>query len=298
MDAWALCIRKSCTSRYVLTIVGVVFRLVSLVGKPAFASPAATTLLLLAAAASVVSVRSGTAAHGPVERAPGARPAVMEHEEWGERDANGLAHRRCRRDPRTPLASVAEVRLVRSGGGSSRTGRGRLRPTKPEHGGELVYGYAGGVGIRSGDPKDVERLLLAGYYPTGTGGAKRRTHRSGGGAALSGRCTLSQQILSADARRGFVAPRPKGSPRSARRPRKGDPACRQSLHGVSACHPSGTSVRALGRRGRGSIITRVRAQDISQPTFTTTIDALRKVVESAQMAMTVASCSPMERARR
>jgi tetratricopeptide (TPR) repeat protein len=27
-----------------------------------------------------------------------------------------------------------------------------------------VYGYAGGVGIRSGDPKDVERLLLAGYY--------------------------------------------------------------------------------------------------------------------------------------
>ena len=31
-------------------------------------------------------------------------------------------------------------------------------------GGELVYSYAGGVGIRSGDPKDVERLLLAGYY--------------------------------------------------------------------------------------------------------------------------------------
>ena len=33
-----------------------------------------------------------------------------------------------------------------------------------EHGGELVYSYAGGVGIRSGDPKDVERLLLAGLY--------------------------------------------------------------------------------------------------------------------------------------
>ncbi len=33
-----------------------------------------------------------------------------------------------------------------------------------EHGGELVYGYAGGVGIRSGDPKDVERLMLAGLY--------------------------------------------------------------------------------------------------------------------------------------
>src|SRR3989440_7550890 len=33
-----------------------------------------------------------------------------------------------------------------------------------EHGGELVYGYAGGVGIRSGDPEDVGRLLVAGLY--------------------------------------------------------------------------------------------------------------------------------------
>jgi hypothetical protein len=33
-----------------------------------------------------------------------------------------------------------------------------------EHGGALVYAYAGGVGIRSGEPADVERLLLAGLY--------------------------------------------------------------------------------------------------------------------------------------
>jgi predicted Zn-dependent protease len=33
-----------------------------------------------------------------------------------------------------------------------------------EHGGELVYAYAGGPGIRSGDPQDVGRLLLAGLY--------------------------------------------------------------------------------------------------------------------------------------
>ena len=148
----------------VLAIVGVAFRLVSLLGKPAFASPAATTLLLLAAASSVISVRSGTAAHGPVERAPGARPAVMEHEEWGERtqiallivgaiEILGLV---LRRSPRVRLvhslaavAGVAAVVCVYEAG---------------EHGGELVYGYAGGVGIRSGDPKDVERLLLAGYY--------------------------------------------------------------------------------------------------------------------------------------
>src|SRR5207245_6904397 len=31
-------------------------------------------------------------------------------------------------------------------------------------GGELVYVHAGGVGIRSGDPDDVARLLLAGLY--------------------------------------------------------------------------------------------------------------------------------------
>ena len=30
------------------------------------------------------------------------------------------------------------------------------------HGGQLVYSYAGGVGIRSGEPQDVGRLLLAG----------------------------------------------------------------------------------------------------------------------------------------
>ena len=41
----------------VLAIVGVTFRLVSLLGKPVFASPAATTLLLLAAVSSVEALR-------------------------------------------------------------------------------------------------------------------------------------------------------------------------------------------------------------------------------------------------
>ena len=148
----------------VLAIIGVAFRLVSLLGKPAFASPAATTLLLLAALSSVVSVRSGTAAHGPVERAPGARPAVMEHEEWGERtqatllivggiELLGLALRKFSKVRYLHgLAAVAGVAAVFCVYEAS------------EHGGELVYAYAGGVGIRSGDPKDVERLLLAGYY--------------------------------------------------------------------------------------------------------------------------------------
>jgi uncharacterized membrane protein len=150
----------------VLVIIGVAFRLVSLLGRPAFAftGPAAVTLLLLAAVAGVVSVRSGTAAHGPVERAPGARPAVTEHEEWGERtqiillvlgaiELAGLALRKWSR-VRVVNVAAAVVGLV-AVGAVYETG---------EHGGELVYAYAGGVGIRSGDPKDVERLLLAGYY--------------------------------------------------------------------------------------------------------------------------------------
>lgn len=151
----------------VLAIIGVAFRLVSLFGRPSFASPAATTLLLLAAVSGVVSAQSGTAAHGPVERAPGARPAVTEHEEWGERartallvlgvvELAGLALRRSSKAAAINIAAavvgVAAVFCVYEAG---------------EHGGELVYAYAGGVGIRSGDPKDVERLMLTGLYQQG-----------------------------------------------------------------------------------------------------------------------------------
>ena len=148
----------------VLTIIGVAFRLMSLIGKPAFASPAATTLLLLAAASSVVAVRSGTAAHGPVERAPGARPAVMEHEEWGERTQTALLIVGVIEVLGLILRRSPKVRLVRSLAAVAGLAAVVCVYEAGEHGGELVYGYAGGVGIRSGDPKDVERLLLAGYY--------------------------------------------------------------------------------------------------------------------------------------
>jgi hypothetical protein len=33
-----------------------------------------------------------------------------------------------------------------------------------EHGGEIVYAYAGGPGLRTGDSSDVRRLLVAGLY--------------------------------------------------------------------------------------------------------------------------------------
>ena len=166
----------------VLVIVGVAFRLISLLGRPAFVGPAAATLLICAAAAAVVSVRSGTAAHGPVERAPGARPAVMEHEEWGERtqivllilgaiELIGVALRK------SPRAQV--VRVL-----SAVVGLAALISVyeTAEHGGDLVYAYAGGVGIRSGEPRDVERLLLAGYYHQAL--ADRKAGNAAGAASL------------------------------------------------------------------------------------------------------------------
>ncbi|MBL8139291.1 MAG: hypothetical protein JNL48_21890 [Acidobacteria bacterium] len=148
----------------ILALAGVAFRLLSLTGRAAWASPAAAVLLIGAAVSSIPSVQSGIDAHGPVERVPGARPAVVEHEEWGERARNvllvlgaieliGLA---LRKSPKEKLvhSAAAAVGLVAA----------FAVYEAGEHGGELVYSYAGGIGIRSGEPKDVERLLVAATY--------------------------------------------------------------------------------------------------------------------------------------
>src|SRR5207302_596450 len=73
-----------------LLFCGVLFRWLSLIGtgRLAFTGPAAAVLLLVGTAAAVLAVQSGPAAHGPVERVPGARAAVQDHEEWGERTRN------------------------------------------------------------------------------------------------------------------------------------------------------------------------------------------------------------------
>ena len=71
-----------------LLVVGVVLRALSLIGRPPFVAPAALTLLAVGTIAAALAVQSGTAAHGPVERIPGARNAVVEHEEWGIRTRN------------------------------------------------------------------------------------------------------------------------------------------------------------------------------------------------------------------
>src|SRR5213076_3368583 len=113
---------------------------VSLTGRAPFTGPAARVLLLVGTGAAVLAVQSGTAAHGPVERVPGARAAAL---------APAVSRWR-----RWVLAGSA---LVGVGGAVSLYEAADL-------GGDLVYNYAGGVGIRSGDPADVGRLLVAGLY--------------------------------------------------------------------------------------------------------------------------------------
>jgi uncharacterized membrane protein len=149
-----------------LVMVGVAFRLASLVLRWSWLGPAAAALITLGTVASVAAVRSGIDAHGPVEQVPGARQAVVDHETWGERARNVFlvllaveivaAVLASRQHPRARSASmaaavvglVAVAVLYRAG----------------DLGGRLVYGYGGGVGIRSGDPQDVGRAFVAGAY--------------------------------------------------------------------------------------------------------------------------------------
>ena len=172
-----------------LLFCGVLFRWLSLIGtgRLAFTGPAAAVLLLVGTAAAVLAVQSGLAAHGPVERVPGARAAVQDHEEWGERTRNiflgvalleiaSLAVRRTR------YATYQRAVLVASGV-VGLAGAVALYQAG-DKGGDLVYSYAGGVGIRSGDPADIGHLLMAGLYHQAM--ADRREGKSADAAQLVG----------------------------------------------------------------------------------------------------------------
>jgi len=168
----------------VLLAVGVLFRWISLTGRAAFTGPAAAVLLIAGTTAALLAVQSGTDAHGPVERVPGARQAVMEHEDWGKRAKNIFlvvavleiaALVLARRNARVTKGLTVASALVGLWGGTAIYEAG-------EHGGELVYSYAGGVGIRSGDTADVSRLLIAGLYHSAQ--AARTRHDSAAAAEL------------------------------------------------------------------------------------------------------------------
>jgi uncharacterized membrane protein len=168
----------------VLLLAGVVMRWISLTGKVAFAGPAATTALLCGTIAAVLAATSGTQAHGPIERIPGVAAAVQAHEEWGERTRTVflvvaglemLALLLARFQPglrRWAEVASAVIGLV----------GGYVVFEAAEHGGDLVYSYAGGPGLRTGDTADVGRLLAAGLYEQAM--VDRARHESAGAAAL------------------------------------------------------------------------------------------------------------------
>jgi uncharacterized membrane protein len=150
-----------------LAFVGVGARIVSLIPgeRLRFANPMATWLIVMAAIAGVIAAQSGSDAHGPVERVPGARNAVQNHEDAGEWARDALL-----------VLAVFEIGALAL---SSRAKGGKAAQVvaavvgvavlatvyrAADFGGDLVYSYAGGIGLRSGDTADVKRLLIAGLY--------------------------------------------------------------------------------------------------------------------------------------
>jgi uncharacterized membrane protein len=150
-----------------LLFVGVGARVLSLLPLPArfgFLSPAAAALIILGSVASVAAAWSGDDAHDPVERVPGARPAVQAHERWGERTRNVFIAVGLLEIVGLALGARAAARGVRAVSALAGLAGLAVLYEAGEHGGDLVYEYAGGVGIHSGDTTDVTRLLVAGLY--------------------------------------------------------------------------------------------------------------------------------------
>lgn len=152
-----------------LLYVGVIARLLSLVPplakRFAFAGPMAALLILLGTGAAVAAVQSGTDAHDKAESIPGVRAAVMAHEDSGHRTRNVFLA--------VAVFEIAALVFARKAG----IARGLLTASAlgglvgvyfltetGDLGGDIVYEYAGGVGVRSGDTSDVRHLLVAGLY--------------------------------------------------------------------------------------------------------------------------------------
>ncbi len=151
-----------------LLVVGTLLRLLTLVPplrlRLAPLSPVATGLLGAGALAVIAAATTGHQAEDAVRGLPGIGELLHEHEEWGERARNvyvlvalvDLSALLLARFGRAHLAHLAAGALALAGLG--------CLVAAGDHGGELVYSYAAGVGVRSGDPADVGRLLRAGLY--------------------------------------------------------------------------------------------------------------------------------------
>jgi uncharacterized membrane protein len=170
--------------------LGLPIHLLAFFRRPRFLRPMATVLLVVGTVAAFGAVRSGDDAHGPAERIPDTRDAVVHHEELGERTRALFAVALLIELAAAALAwkageageSVLAVEFGEKGAAGASTmrfastalhgivavlwifGAYFLFETS-EHGGELVYEYAAGVGFRTDDTEgDVGRLLRAGLY--------------------------------------------------------------------------------------------------------------------------------------
>jgi len=160
--------------------LGIFFRWVSLTGKLTWTNGAATALILIGAVAAWFAVQSGADAHGAVERIPGVARAVQLHEDAGH-------------DARNVLLLIAAIEIVALVPVLAKWRRyilaasgligiaGAYEIYNVGHlGGAIVYEYAGGVGIRSGDSTDVNRMMLAAMYDRAQ---LYRTQKNADGAA-------------------------------------------------------------------------------------------------------------------
>lgn len=148
-----------------------------------------TILLVVATVGAWAAVESGREAHELAERVPGVGAAVRKHEELGEDTrsiftgvlllelvALGLAWK-----GRAPGRSLMDVGVGESGvpdPSPIRFATVIMRVVvgitwafgaivlfeAAQQGGDVVFNYAGGVGVRRGNPQDVQRLLVAGLY--------------------------------------------------------------------------------------------------------------------------------------
>lgn len=166
-----------------LLLVGVALRWIAFSGKVPFAGPAATTLLLVGTLAAVLAVSSGTAAHESVERIPGVGEAVRTHEDWGHTTRTVFLVVAALEVLALVLARRAQWRrgaLVLSGL-VGLYGCYALYQTA-DKGGALVYSFAGGPGLRTGDTADIARLLTAGLYEQAL--VDRARHKNADAATL------------------------------------------------------------------------------------------------------------------
>lgn len=145
-------------------VAGVVLRALSFTQRAHFSSPVAPLFLILGALLSYLALESGESASGAVEKLPWAADALDSHESWGEwtvrlfvvvgaLEAVGLFLKRRDRERPVLLASA----------GLGVVGLVCLLLTANK-GGTVVYSYAGGVGLRTREAGDRDRLFLAGAF--------------------------------------------------------------------------------------------------------------------------------------